>query len=233
MAEIGGSAALLALLAFLDVAHGINVYYAHEDLKQDFPSGLQIKNPPNLTSQAVGICMRFKPYVLKPTYAVTSRKPITAPGQSQQWYFATVFNTNLHDPEFADVNWVAFTHWYMLRIIWSPMQWNHFCFTYDGKAKRVSIVANGGQAVVNRTDEQLPEDALREDFFSLLWAGKNSETFGGAKSLVGEISDVNGWDRALSVEEMVQWTKCEGNQEGNVVRLSRYDDYATPVLTLS
>jgi len=36
------------------------------------------------------------------------------------------------------------------------MQWNHLCFSYNGKQKRVRIVANGGQATVDKTNLQLP-----------------------------------------------------------------------------
>ena len=58
----------------------------------------------------------------------------------------------------------------------------------------------------------------RDDFFEILWLGKNAMGFGGAFSIVGEITDFQAWDRFLSVDEMKEWTSCNGNSiVGNLV----------------
>jgi len=35
---------------------------------------------------------------------------------------------------------------------------------------------------------------------------------------VGEVTDVNGWDEALSMQEMIDWTTCTKMREGNMVK---------------
>ena len=59
---------------------------------------------------------------------------------------------------------------------------------------------------------------FRDTFYEELWIGKDARGFGGAASIIGEITDFHAWDRFLSVDEMKEWTSCAGNTlKGNLV----------------
>ena len=71
------SVIFLVLLQFRG-STAIKVYVSHEDLKQDYPTGLALKDPPTAKRlRDLTMCMRFKFYVLKRTYILTSRPFIT------------------------------------------------------------------------------------------------------------------------------------------------------------
>ena len=58
----------------------------------------------------------------------------------------------------------------------------------------------------------------RDNFFRDLWLGKDARAYGGANSIVGELTDFHAWNRVLSVDEMTEWTRCTGNTlKGNLV----------------
>ena len=42
-------------------------------------------------------------------------------------------------------------------------------------------------------------------------------SFGGANSLVGELSDANFWDKPLGNDELKSWTSCKSMTKGNIV----------------
>ena len=75
--EMGPTGGILLVIVLLGLANGIKVFVSHEDLKQDYPTGLALKNPPDQRIKDLTMCMRFKFYVLKRTYILTSRPFIT------------------------------------------------------------------------------------------------------------------------------------------------------------
>ena len=68
---------MLILLGLTGLSIGVKVFVSHEDLKQDYPTGLALKKPPEKRIRNLTMCVRFKFYVLKRTFMLTSRPFIT------------------------------------------------------------------------------------------------------------------------------------------------------------
>jgi len=118
----------------------------------------------------------------------------------------------------------------IVRHNWNPMQWNHFCLSYDSRQKLIRIVVNGNQSVFEKIDKDLPDGFPRPDFWKLLWIGKGSQMFGHANSLMGEVTDFNGWAKALDISDMQAWTTCQRMEKGDLVTASYYDSVYSQIL---
>ena len=62
----------------------------------------------------------------------------------------------------------------------------------------------------NIIDDSLRNLVFPENFLSLIYLGRCNYNFSGSCASHGaQITDFNIWDRALSEQEMSQWTKCQ------------------------
>jgi len=60
---------------YLVHSEDIKVYFAHEDLQQNEFSGLQLKDPSEVNSSSITICVRFMAYILRVAYVLSSMEP--------------------------------------------------------------------------------------------------------------------------------------------------------------
>ena len=86
--------------------------------------------------------------------------------------------------------------------LWTPSTWHGLCIAFDRTAMHLSLVKDGK---ITNVDSQVAESGLQgmdfsmlEAFSPLLW-GKSG----------GSVTDVNLWDRALTIDEMKNWTFCQ------------------------
>ena len=71
---------------------------------------------------------------------------------------------------------------------------------------------------MNASQPNLVDTVIPRDFLTKLYVGRCAFDFkGGCTTPGGLFTDLNVWDRALSVEEATQWTSCKSNLKGNLV----------------
>ncbi|XP_071514430.1 uncharacterized protein [Panulirus ornatus] len=87
------------------------------------------------------------------------------------------------------------------------LRWHHMCFTYDHEAKEVTSYLDG------RPEKRIEievDKAIRVDF---IWMGRRIK--GLFLDFVGDMTQLNMWSRAMSVEEIQGLASCNGDPQGD------------------
>ena len=61
---------------------------------------------------------------------------------------------------------------------------------------------------INHVDERLKNVEVPSDFLDIIYVGRCAEDGAVCSLHNGDITDVNIWNRALSLDEMIGWTNC-------------------------
>ena len=61
---------------------------------------------------------------------------------------------------------------------------------------------------INHVDERLKNVTVPENLLDLIYAGRCPKNTSYCSVHSGEITDVNVWNRAMDLEEMLAWTNC-------------------------
>ena len=96
--------------------------------------------------------------------------------------------------------------------VWKPGGWNHVCIIASSTERNYKTVINGDDVY----------EGL--DFTADLRKVDKNLTFMGSmvdkeyeSSLFGRMTDINIWNRSFTEEDVMQWTKCEMKEGGDIV----------------
>ncbi|TRY69294.1 hypothetical protein TCAL_12577, partial [Tigriopus californicus] len=93
-----------------------------------------------------------------------------------------------------------------------PLEWNHFCFAYDGEHNSAVMVQNG-QVILNITNHaSFDRQPLTPEFLENLILGQRQISLRDPiLSFSGEIAEFNVWNRTLTLREQIQTTSININ----------------------
>ena len=93
--------------------------------------------------------------------------------------------------------------------IWSTNQWHHVCVAYAKASSRFTVVKNGNVSNLDRIDNHVQHVFLPDNLLDLIYIGRCVNKKDSCSQHAGDITDVNLWNRALSLQEMIDWTSCQ------------------------
>ena len=71
---------------------------------------------------------------------------------------------------------------------------------------------------INASQPNLVDTVIPPDFLTKFHLGRCAFSYkGGCTTPGGQLTDLNIWDRALSMEDVIAWTSCRSFQKGNLV----------------
>ena len=94
-----------------------------------------------------------------------------------------------------------------LHSLWKTSKWTHVCLSFDKDKSHIALAKDGKITNINFVDERLRNVMLPLDFLDMIYVGRcwDDEIYSLHN---GEITDVNIWNRALSLDEILGWTDC-------------------------
>ena len=222
---------LLILIALPLIAQGLRVFKSNIPVGiDDKVSGLYYKKPANSyheLSYSLTVCARFSFarlskkcqlfYFKKPNtsereflgvsirYKESGSYPRFGDREEGPGYF---FNWVLKDPETNEFN------------IWSTYRWHHVCFAFNKNTSHVAWVKDGKITNINFVYKNVEKYKLPDDFLDMIYIGRCDEQRRDCSAHSGNISDVNIWNRAMTIEEMINWTDCSSGAQGDLVNWS-------------
>ena len=104
------------------------------------------------------------------------------------------------------------------------LDWNNFCFSYSVRKRQMKMIHNGLVEVDHVRPLKVEE---LEDYLPSEWFGPKTDGDGKKGTIVmmkdptvsamGSFTDFNVWDVELSSEEMINFTLCRNQVEGNLL----------------
>ena len=98
--------------------------------------------------------------------------------------------------------------------VWNLNVWNHVCISGEFKESQIVAVLNGEIVFEDKNYKAKGEEKQSNIIFMGDYEGEDK---GFKSSFFGEITDINTWDRALTITEMKGWTQCRLMIAGNLV----------------
>ena len=74
---------------------------------------------------------------------------------------------------------------------------------------RFTVVKDGVVTNQNSVQDGLRDVLIPENLLDLIYVGRCAEEEQSCSVHGGDITDVNLWNRALSLQEMIDWTSCK------------------------
>ena len=93
-------------------------------------------------------------------------------------------------------------------MVYQANKWHHICFAYSSQESRISYVKDGKVTNINQIEKRIEHLALPEDLLDLIFVGRCPESTKYCSVHSGEFTDINFWNKALNVQEMIAWTNC-------------------------
>ena len=81
-------------------------------------------------------------------------------------------------------------------------------FKYKKKSKAHFFSKDGQVTNIDFVDERLKNVKVPSNFLDIIYVGRCADNSSDCSLHSGDITDVNIWNRALSMEEMIGWTNC-------------------------
>ena len=146
------------------------------------------------------------------TTLLSSYAMLPPPSRWRAWYVGIIGNRwqNGNVLGYSDAEKDArnvFTAWKI-----GPNIWNHACLISSKKGEFSKIIING--ETVHRGGNY---EAGHVDWNNDLVFMGNADKEGYTKSLFGEMTDVNIWNRSLTDTEVMEWTQCKMKKGGNLL----------------
>ena len=107
-------------------------------------------------------------------------------------------------------------------------QWNHICWTYSSLIGHLSFYVNGKLEI--ETDTKIYNRIIRPNnngSRSVFIIGQEPDSIGPdfgfekAQTFLGELTELNMWDRVLDREMIINISRCEYRTKGNLVSWSK------------
>ena len=204
-------AIFLVAILFLILGHScqaIKVFSTTNNLS-DFQScsGAKLLFPKEKEFGDISLCLRFLEYQVLSKTLIGSQDELSV-GQNKIW--ENVEDISRNEYTFKIVETSFSTSWYF-------RHWNHMCLSFHNDTSLTLIVGNG-KILLEDKDQRSRRRPLSTNFLSNLRLMAKSEDCKNVKnSFLGQITDVNIWKKALSLETLISWTNCENHEKGDVV----------------
>ena len=186
---------LLSLICFIEDSGAIHIYRSSNVSNIDLNGlVLQTKIETDL-AQGVTLCGRF--YYTR--IITSSSVPFYAVSQSYKYFWARM---GYHETfwGFADFNWILMDPIQSTFRIWAANRWHHICVALDKSIKHFVVVKDGFVTSINVTIADWDLSDINSQFLSGLHVGESDS--------YKQLSCVNAWDYALSIDDMKDWTGC-------------------------
>lgn len=152
---VGCFFALALILLLGSVASAIRVYTAHPDKNPTYPAGLAPADAPILDSRRrdFALCVRFRFFALRKAFVISGGFPYDDPTVISIFDMTLLANSNSRSEDVEDANWMSVSgDWFLVRKLFVPNVWYHYCMSYDHNSRRVTAVVNG-EVVVDKVDK--------------------------------------------------------------------------------
>ena len=228
----------LLLFLLINYAHSIKVLKSTIKLTEYDPgpggpiSGAHLNSSARVTITDLSLCMRFNYKLLGDIEGVGSESRgriftiakwrnsgIDVKGEyafMAAWHPTSFFGFGtgrtflVRDPDRTDFE------------TWTSNRWTHFCLSYDKQEGVLLLVKDGKRMVVNYPDKELVGLNFPQDILSKIYLGSCAYAYKGSCSgPEGELADFNMWSKALSLEEMKDFTSCNKMLKGDLVNWDR------------
>ena len=202
----------LELFSIPSLIHGTVVVSSKPGLENE-GSGAQLSHDPKVHLVDFTLCWRFYEF-----RNPDSRYLISSMSKHKNGKYTHIFRCYSKLIHEKDTNWVEF-HGYQMQVnvTWSPMQWNHVCFSYTNSTSNARMVSNG-DIILDETMEKLKQnpEEIPDEFIGNFGIMRKYFPRPKFHSVVGRMTDVNIWNISMKTEDMKHWTKCINNESGNI-----------------
>ena len=100
---------------------------------------------------------------------------------------------------------------------WIPQHWHHVCFSFKSSTSQVVLVSNGRILMEKVLESPQPGESTKVPPECLTNLNIMRGSGSADDSMFGKMTDVNIWGRALTKRDMIQWTKCELEDQGDII----------------
>ena len=186
----------------------IKVLFTSKDLS-DFKtcSGAKLQFPKKIEFGDISLCLRFLEYQILSSTLISSKDELSL-GQNKIWENVEDISRNEYTFKIVETSFST---------SWTFRQWNHFCLSFHNDTSKTMIVGNG-KVLLEDEDQRSRRRPLSKDFLrNLLLMTKSKDCENVKNAMFGKITDVNIWNRALSLKSLKSWTNCEIEEKGNIV----------------
>ncbi|XP_023337751.1 uncharacterized protein LOC111708564 [Eurytemora carolleeae] len=118
-----------------------------------------------------------------------------------------------------DIFFSFLTTSYLLPFSWEIFAWSSICLSFANSTGILNLVKDGEiMKLENQDPLMLKTNSLtRLAILKSFRIGQYAEDRNGFS---GSIADLNIWDREISLEHMIRWTKCQSTEEGTLLSWS-------------
>merc|ERR1719483_1437374 len=184
---------ILSLSCFFSCA-AIKVLSTARDLsKFTTCSGAKLLNPKQVEFGDISLCLRFLEYQILTKTLISSKDELKL-GQNNVWENMEDISRNEYTFKIVETSFPT---------SWTFRHWNHICLSFHNDTSKTQIVGNG-EILMEDEDRRSRRRPLSKHFLHnlrLMSEGPNFENCTkGTNCQFGKITDVNIWNRALSLK---------------------------------
>ena len=103
--------------------------------------------------------------------------------------------------------------------IWASNRWSSFCLSYTKSQGNLKVVKDGKEMMIDYPRDDLKHVVIPEDvLIDRVWLARcHFDWKGSCSGPGGQVTDFNMWKRALTTQEMMDYTTCKRMLKGDMI----------------
>ena len=187
---------------------GIKVFSTTDNLSEfKRCSGAKLLVKKEIEFGDISLCLRFLEYQILSKTLVSSMDELII-GQNKIWENIEDISRNEYTFKIVETSFST---------SWKFRRWNHICLSFHNNTSMTKIVGNGKVLMEDRDQRSRQRPLSREFLTNLRLMSKSEDCENVKNALFGKITDINIWDKTLSLERLKSWTNCKNHEKGNIV----------------